>query len=94
MTRILLSMGAVDLIQQPTANGEETKEAQSTETIRTSAGRTLPWRPSAMGQRSKEEVRPINWANRPKSYVMRTEDWDEFPNGMLADCVSIRFVLL
>lgn len=55
----------------------------SAETIRcnSSSARPLPWRPSAMDQRSKEEVRPINWANRPKSYVRRTEDWDEFPNG-------------
>ena len=34
-----------------------------------------------MERREKEDVRPIYWANRPKSYVMRTEDWDEFPNG-------------
>ena len=75
-----------------TTNGEntDTKEEPAqdnvsasapTETIRSHAGRPLPWRPSAMAQRSKEEVRPINWANRPKSYVRRTEEWDEFPNG-------------
>ena len=44
-------------------------------------GRKLPWRPSTLANRQKEEVRPINWANRPKSYMKRTEDWDEFPNG-------------
>lgn len=35
--------------------------------------------------------RPINWANRPKSYVMRTEDWDEFPNGRWGDATSPAF---
>ena len=51
----------------------------------------LPWRPSALESRSKEDVRPINWANRPKSYVMRTDDWDEFPNGRWGDCSSPAF---
>jgi methylenetetrahydrofolate reductase (NADPH) len=41
--------------------------------------RVLPWKPSTMENRRKEDVRPINWSNRPKSYVMRTDDWDEFP---------------
>ena len=31
--------------------------------------------------RGDEDVRPINWANRPKSYIKRTVTWDEFPNG-------------
>lgn len=30
-------------------------------------------------------MRPINWANRPKSYLSRTEEWDEFPNGRWGD---------
>jgi hypothetical protein len=50
------------------------------------------WRPSTLDERSKEEVRPINWANRPKSYVMRTETWDEFPNVSakgLKSCMAI-----
>lgn len=51
----------------------------------------LPWRPSAMESRSKEDVRPINWANRPKSYLMRTDDWDEFPNGRWGDASSPAF---
>ena len=48
---------------------------------RNSQRRRLPWRPSTMANREKEDVRPIFWANRPKSYVARTEGWDEFPNG-------------
>jgi len=36
-------------------------------------------------------VRPINWANRPKSYIKRTETWDEFPNGRWGDNRSPAF---
>ena len=34
--------------------------------------RLLPWRSSANVYRSDEDVRPIFWANRPKSYLART----------------------
>lgn len=51
----------------------------------------LPWRQSAMTRRQKEDVRPINWANRPKSYVLRTDDWDEYPNGRWGDASSPAF---
>lgn len=30
-------------------------------------------------------MRPINWSNRPKSYLSRTEEWDDFPNGRWGD---------
>mmetsp|Transcript_13554 Transcript_13554/g.19441 ORF Transcript_13554/g.19441 Transcript_13554/m.19441 type:complete len:609 (+) Transcript_13554:143-1969(+) len=53
--------------------------------------RPLPWRPSTMDKRAKEEIRPINWANRPKSYVARTDDWDEYPNGRWGDATSPAF---
>eukprot|EP00559_Dactyliosolen_fragilissimus_P001733 CAMPEP_0184860762 /NCGR_PEP_ID=MMETSP0580-20130426/5583_1 /TAXON_ID=1118495 /ORGANISM="Dactyliosolen fragilissimus" /LENGTH=683 /DNA_ID=CAMNT_0027357979 /DNA_START=17 /DNA_END=2065 /DNA_ORIENTATION=+ len=53
--------------------------------------RLFPWRPSAMKARLNEDVRPINWANRPKSYVMRTEFWDEYPNGRWGDSTSPAF---
>ncbi|XP_066915581.1 methylenetetrahydrofolate reductase (NADPH)-like [Clytia hemisphaerica] len=43
--------------------------------------RPLPWKHSAHTKRIKEDVRPIFWAIRPKSYVHRTSSWDEFPNG-------------
>jgi methylenetetrahydrofolate reductase (NADPH) len=46
-----------------------------------SARRELPWRPSTLAKRQKESVRPIFWSNRPKSYLHRTNSWDEFPNG-------------
>jgi methylenetetrahydrofolate reductase (NADPH) len=79
----------------PTPNVEKdtiiTSTGMST-TVRTTSGRTLPWRPSAIERRYKyEQVRPINWANRPKSYVVRTEDWDEYPNGRWGDATSPAF---
>ncbi|MBK04798.1 MAG: hypothetical protein CL920_39680 [Deltaproteobacteria bacterium] len=54
--------------------------------------RTLPWRRSANEKRLQEEdVRPIFWANRPKSYIQRTMEWDEFPNGRWGDSRSPAF---
>ena len=44
-----------------------------------------------MAKREKEDVRPIFWANRPKSYVQRTDNWDEFPNGRWGDSSSAAF---
>uniref|UniRef100_M1C551 Methylenetetrahydrofolate reductase n=1 Tax=Solanum tuberosum TaxID=4113 RepID=M1C551_SOLTU len=43
--------------------------------------RPLPWRRPTNVFRIKEDVRPIFWANRPKSYISRTIGWDEFPHG-------------
>lgn len=40
----------------------------------------LPWQKSP-GFRPDEDVRPIFWSTRPKSYVCRTSEWDQFPNG-------------
>eukprot|EP01114_Cavostelium_apophysatum_P016958 TRINITY_DN492_c0_g1_i1.p1 TRINITY_DN492_c0_g1~~TRINITY_DN492_c0_g1_i1.p1 ORF type:complete len:583 (-),score=137.66 TRINITY_DN492_c0_g1_i1:23-1771(-) len=48
--------------------------------------RQMPWRIAPA--RSKEDVRPIFWANRPKSYLQRTATWDEFPNGRWGDSRS------
>jgi methylenetetrahydrofolate reductase (NADPH) len=38
--------------------------------------------------RKEENVRPIFWKNRNKSYVARTQEWDEFPNGRWGDARS------
>ncbi|TIB72613.1 methylenetetrahydrofolate reduct [Wallemia mellicola] len=48
----------------------------------------LPWRPSLTPTRRAENIRPIFWANRQKSYLSRTEMWDEFPNGRWGDSRS------
>ncbi|CAG8616206.1 6012_t:CDS:2, partial [Scutellospora calospora] len=51
----------------------------------------LPWCPSLSAKRKMENVRPIFWRNRIKSYVTRTEAWDEFPNGRWGDSKSPAF---
>lgn len=53
--------------------------------------RLLPWRQSLGLNRREEDVRPIFWKNRNKSYVARTQDWDEFPNGRWGDARSPAF---
>lgn len=52
--------------------------------------RPLPWKQS-LGRRENENVRPIFWQNRCKSYVNRTETWDEFPNGRWGSSQSPAF---
>lgn len=90
VSTILAGMGAIDVVNPNTIR---LKQSNSTnDPLRSAASRTLPWRPSTMDKRSKNEhVRPINWANRPKSYVRRTEDWDEYPNGRWGDATSPAF---
>ncbi|KAH7328017.1 methylenetetrahydrofolate reductase [Stachybotrys elegans] len=51
----------------------------------------LPWKQSKGLGRRDEDVRPIFWRNRNKSYVLRTQEWDEFPNGRWGDSRSPAF---
>ncbi|PNY25397.1 Methylenetetrahydrofolate reductase [Tolypocladium capitatum] len=51
----------------------------------------LPWKQSKGLGRRDEDVRPVFWRNRNKSYVLRTQDWDEFPNGRWGDARSPAF---
>jgi methylenetetrahydrofolate reductase (NADPH) len=51
----------------------------------------LPWKKSKGLGRRDEDVRPIFWRNRNRSYVLRTQDWDEFPNGRWGDSRSPAF---
>jgi methylenetetrahydrofolate reductase (NADPH) len=51
----------------------------------------LPWKQSLGFGRREEDVRPIFWRNRNKSYVLRTQEWDEFPNGRWGDSRSPAF---
>ncbi|MEE6485240.1 hypothetical protein FKM82_014221 [Ascaphus truei] len=53
--------------------------------------RPLPWAVSAHPKRRVEDVRPIFWATRPKSYIYRTREWDEFPNGRWGNSSSPAF---
>ncbi|KAI0364728.1 methylenetetrahydrofolate reduct [Pilatotrama ljubarskyi] len=48
----------------------------------------LPWRQSLTPNRRTENIRPIFWANRTRSYLSRTENWDEYPNGRFGDSRS------
>lgn len=52
---------------------------------RTESIRSLPWRPATVDKRRQENVRPIFWANRPKSYLDRTSTWDDYANGRWGD---------
>ena len=53
--------------------------------------RALPWKRTANHTRMEEEIRPIFWSSRPKSYVYRTSDWDEFPNGRWGNSSAASF---
>lgn len=53
--------------------------------------REMPWQRSLGRNRKDESVRPIFWANRHKSYIARTKEWDEFPNGRWGDSRSPAF---
>ena len=53
--------------------------------------RALPWKATANHARCQEDVRPIFWRSRPKSYVHRTSEWDEFPNGRWGNSNSAAF---
>lgn len=46
---------------------------------------------SLSSKRRSETIRPIFWANRPTSYLSRTTDWDEFPNGRWGSSESPAF---
>ena len=55
------------------------------------ARRALPWKQPANHRRYTEDVRPIFWASRPKSYIHRTLEWDDFPNGRWGNSSSPAF---
>ena len=79
MCRELLAAGCIQGFHFYTLNLEKSvltvmKELGIEATL--SSRKSMPW----MGSRSnlngsKEDVRPINWANRPKSYMQRTREW-------------------
>jgi methylenetetrahydrofolate reductase (NADPH) len=67
------------------------EELELTPSVETPLKQSLPWRQSLGFNRREENVRPIFWKNRNKSYVQRTQDWDEFPNGRWGDSRSPAF---
>ncbi|KAK9518666.1 hypothetical protein VZT92_022839, partial [Zoarces viviparus] len=93
MCRILLDSGKVPGLHFYTLN----REVAIMEVLRQlglwieDPRRPLPWAVSAHPKRKVEDVRPIFWASRPKSYIYRTQDWDEFPNGRWGNSSSPAF---
>uniref|UniRef100_A0AAV2M1P8 Methylenetetrahydrofolate reductase (NADPH) n=1 Tax=Knipowitschia caucasica TaxID=637954 RepID=A0AAV2M1P8_KNICA len=93
MCRVLLDSGAVPGLHFYTLN----REVATMEVLRglglwqEDPRRPLPWAVSAHPKRRVEDVRPIFWASRPKSYIYRTQDWDEFPNGRWGNSSSPAF---
>jgi methylenetetrahydrofolate reductase (NADPH) len=57
-------------------------------TVKKSKCLTLFFAKSLTPNRRNETIRPIFWANRTKSYISRTENWDEYPNGRFGDSRS------
>ena len=53
--------------------------------------RALPWKTTANHNRCQEDVRPIFWNSRPQSYVYRTSNWEEYPNGRWGNSSSAAF---
>lgn len=51
----------------------------------------LPFKLTADPKRLEEEVRPIFWNKRSKTYIYRTRHWDEFPNGRWGNSASPAF---
>ncbi|XP_066547591.1 methylenetetrahydrofolate reductase (NADPH) [Amia ocellicauda] len=93
MCKVLLDSGVVPGLHFYTLN----REVATMEVLRQlgmwieDPRRPLPWAVSANPKRKVEDVRPIFWATRPKSYIYRTQDWDEFPNGRWGNSSSPAF---
>jgi len=65
--------------------------ARTVSNLKTNSNPSLKTNSNPNLRNSSEAVRPIFWANRPKSFISRTEDWDSFPNGRWGDAGSPAF---
>lgn len=73
------------------ASTASSSATESTSTSTMADPRQLPWKKPPTDKRVKEDVRPIFWANRHKTYLARTLEWDDFPNGRWGDSRSPAF---
>ena len=64
------------------------QELELTPTTDSPLSQSLPWRQSLGLNRREENVRPIFWSKRHQSYVARSQNWDDFPNGRWGDSRS------
>ncbi|CAK9102743.1 Methylenetetrahydrofolate reductase [Durusdinium trenchii] len=85
MSLDLLNSGSAHGLHFYTFNLEHAVRQVLEEKLKVTQQSVLPWRPSADPKRLDEDVRPIFWANRPKSYLLRTERWEQFPSGRWGD---------
>jgi methylenetetrahydrofolate reductase (NADPH) len=94
MVKELLNSGIAPGIHIYTLNREVASREilKATGLWRETSIRILPWKPSVNNhKRCREDVRPIFWSSRPKSYLCRTQEWDEYPNGRWGDSASPAF---
>jgi methylenetetrahydrofolate reductase (NADPH) len=93
MCQKLLDSGYVNHLHFYTMNLEKSSIMilERLQLISSKVADDLPWRKSLNPNRCNESVRPIFWKNRKYSYITRTQDWDEFPNGRWGDSNSAAF---
>uniref|UniRef100_A0A7E4VGY0 methylenetetrahydrofolate reductase (NADPH) n=1 Tax=Panagrellus redivivus TaxID=6233 RepID=A0A7E4VGY0_PANRE len=95
MCRRLLDSGVAPSLHMYTMNREHScrEVLQALGLWQHESIRSLPWLPHGGHHplRCREDVRPIYWCARPKSYIFRTKDWDEYPNGRWGNSSSPAF---
>ena len=93
MIRDLFNSGYADGVHIYTLNREvaATSILKKLGLWRADPSRYLPFKLAANPKRCQEEVRPIFWNKRSRTYVYRTRHWDEFPNGRWGNAASPAF---
>ena len=95
MCKQLFENGHVHGLHFYTLNGETsiTEMLQKAGMFPKERTRKLPWMqgPADARRGCMELVRPIFWTSRPRSYMIRTSNWDEFSNGRWGDSSAASF---
>ncbi|RWR99754.1 methylenetetrahydrofolate reductase-like protein, partial [Dinothrombium tinctorium] len=81
MCKQIIKSGSADGLHFYTLNNENSSVAvlKNLGLWHTGVQRPLPWLHIPSEKRFHEEVRPIFWRNRTKSYLFRTSEWNIFP---------------